>query len=201
MSRNSSDGWPELVLASVSPRRAELLAVLGLDFRVVPSLFSEDHAERPAEPIGLVESLALGKAAEVAARMQKALVIGADTIVTLAAKILEKPRDEQEARDMLRMLSGRWHRVYTGVALVETDSGRSAIAHECTRVKFRPLAEDEIGAYAATGEPLDKAGAYGIQGRGAVLVERIEGCYTNVVGLPMARLAVMLREFGVAGPA
>jgi len=124
-------------------------------------------------------------------------VLGADTVVIHAGATLEKPGDAAEARKMLAVLAGEWHEVYTGLALVEPVSGNSLVEHERTRVKFRHLPPDEIEAYVRTGEPLDKAGAYGIQGLGAVLVERIEGCYTNVVGLPLARLAVMLREFGL----
>lgn len=144
-----------------------------------------------------MEALALGKAREVAGRLGHGLVIGADTVVILSGATLEKPADAAEAREMLAALSGRWHEVYTGLALVDGLTGIARIGHERTRVKFRRLLPGEIEAYVGSGEPLDKAGAYGIQGLGAVLVERIEGCYTNVVGLPLARLISMLREFGV----
>ncbi|NLG84394.1 MAG: septum formation inhibitor Maf [Firmicutes bacterium] len=188
----------ELILASSSPRRAALLSGLGLTFRVVPSSFEERHeGARPEDPTRLVESLALGKAREVAERIGHGLVLGADTVVILAGEILEKPLDAAEARRMLVKLSGRWHEVYTGVAVVAAEEGRFRVAHERTRVKFRRLAPEEIEAYVRTGEPMDKAGAYGIQGRGALLVERIHGCYTNVVGLPLVKTALLLREFGL----
>ncbi|MGE5527594.1 MAG: Maf family protein [Patescibacteria group bacterium] len=195
-------GWTQrpsgLVLASASPRRAALLEGLGLKFSVVPSGFEERHAGRPGDPAKLVESLALGKAADVAAGLNSGLVLGADTVVILRGEVLEKPSGEAEARAMLRRLSGRWHEVYTGLALVEAGGGARRVGHERTRVRFRALEPEEIEAYVRTGEPLDKAGAYGIQGCGAVLVREIRGCYTNVVGLPLALLAQMLGEFGVA---
>lgn len=193
-------GEPALILASASPRRAELLAGLGLAFQVVPSDFSERHEGRPRDPRRLVEALSLGKAREVAERLGAGLVLGADTVVILSGKTLEKPADAVEAERMLKLLSGRWHDVYTGVALVRAPAGPIRVGHVRTRVKFRRLAPSEISAYVKTGEPMDKAGAYGIQGLGATLVERVEGCYTNVVGLPLAKLVTMLREFGVTVP-
>lgn len=197
MAGGIADGRPpELILASSSPRRADLLRGLGLSFRIVPSGFEERHQGRTRDPARFVETLALGKAEEVAGKVGRGLVLGADTIVILAGEILEKPADPAEAREMLSRLSGRWHEVYTGVALVEAEGMASLVGHERTRVKFRRLEAEEIEAYVRTGEPLDKAGAYGIQGLGAILVERIEGCYTNVVGLPLTRVALMLREFG-----
>ena len=186
-----------LILASASPRRAALLAGLGLDFRVEPSLFEERHTDRPTDPAALVETLALGKARDVARRYSTGLVLGADTVVIQDGTAFEKPADAREARSMLSRLAGRWHVVYTGVALADAATAAYRVGHEKTRVKFRSLTPDEIEAYVATGEPLDKAGGYGIQGLGAVLIERIDGCYTNVVGLPMARLALMLKEFGI----
>ncbi|HHY92885.1 MAG TPA: septum formation protein Maf, partial [Firmicutes bacterium] len=152
-----------------------------------------------SEPGALVEELARRKAAAVAASLEEPderLVVGADTIVVLADRILGKPRDEAEARSMLTALSGRWHQVFTGVAVIDPVSGRTVSAHETTRVKFRCLAARGIAAYVATGEPLDKAGAYGVQGKGALLVECIDGCFYNVVGLPLVKLAAVLREFG-----
>lgn len=187
---------PTLILASSSPRRAGLLRQIGLCFEIAPSNFDERHENRPAAPAKLVEELALGKARDVAAGRKGGLVLGADTVVILEGAVLEKPADAAEAREMLAGLAGKWHEVYTGLALVEAESGRSLIGHERTRVLFRPLKMAEIAAYVASGEPLDKAGAYGIQGLGATLVARIEGCYTNVVGLPLPRLTLMLREMG-----
>lgn len=187
-----------MILASASPRRRALLAGLGLTFQVVPSTASEE-AVPGSEPGALVEELARRKAAAVAASLEEPderLVVGADTIVVLADRILGKPRDEAEARSMLTALSGRWHQVFTGVAVIDPVSGRTVSAHETTRVKFRCLAARDIAAYVATGEPLDKAGAYGVQGKGALLVECIDGCFYNVVGLPLVKLAAVLREFG-----
>lgn len=187
----------EMILASASPRRARLLADLGLTFRIVPSAFNERHPKRPAEPARLAEALALGKAREVADRLGSGLVIGADTIVILDGLILEKPENAEDAHQMLRALSGKWHLVYTGIALVRAESADTRLSHACTRVKFRDLTETEIEAYVNSGDPMDKAGAYGIQGLGAILVEKIEGCYTNVVGLPLSRLVCMLRDWGI----
>jgi septum formation protein len=185
-----------IILASASPRRAELLRGLGLNFHIKPSRMAEEHF--PGEsPEVLVTRLALAKAREVAAGVTAGLVIGADTAVVCAGCLLGKPHSREEAYTMLSFLSGRGHEVVTGVALVEAAGGRYLAAHECTRVFFKKLTEAEIRGYLRTGEPMDKAGAYGIQGLGGLLVERIEGCYFNVVGLPLARLAEMLKEFGV----
>jgi len=190
-----------LILASASPRREALLAQVGLPFRVQPSGVSEQGAVDAEDPAAFVEQAARAKADEVAARLGDGLVLGADTVVVVGSQVLGKPDSAAQARDMLRCLSGVTHRVYTGLALVQVEGGRVTrrrTAHEVTGVTMRRLDEREIEGYVATGEPLDKAGAYGIQGRGAVLVERIEGCYFNVVGLPLARLAAMLQEFGVS---
>ncbi|MDI3280936.1 MAG: nucleoside triphosphate pyrophosphatase [Bacillota bacterium] len=185
-----------IVLASSSPRRRELLRLLGLDFEVVPG-GEVEYPYRGGDPAAYAQDLALRKARSVAESVGEGLVIGADTIVLLDGRVLGKPKDEREAEEMLTLLSGRKHQVITGVAVVEAPSGRSSLRAVKTEVAFRPLRREEIQAYIATGEPLDKAGAYGIQGYGAVLVERVEGCYFNVVGLPLATLAEMLRDFGV----
>jgi septum formation protein len=187
-------------LASASPRREALLAQIGLPFRVEPSGVSEEEARRPGDPASFVEQAALAKAEDVAARIRDGLVLGADTVVVIGREVLGKPTSAAQARRMLERLSGATHRVYTGLALVRVKDGkvtRRRTAHEVTAVTMRHLSRSEVADYVATGEPLDKAGAYGIQGRGAMLVERIEGCYFNVVGLPLARLAKMLGEFGV----
>lgn len=183
-----------LILASRSPRRRKLLAQLGLDFEVHPSDLDE-NATNHRLPEQLVEQLALEKARAVAARFPEALTLGADTIVVLDGDVLNKPADEAEARAMLRRLSGRTHTVYTGVALVHPASQREVVDYEATEVTFAPLTDAEIDAYVATGSPLDKAGAYGIQDDyGAVFIRRIEGDYYNVVGLPLHRLYRMLRN-------
>jgi septum formation protein len=194
---------PKLVLASASPRRRELLAGLGLAFEVRPVDF--DETPHPGEaPRDYVLRLALGKAAARAGAGE--LVLGADTIVVLDGELLGKPRDEADARRMLRRIAGREHAVYSGVALLETLSGhavetgelvgRSAATVEISGVVMAPLDDDEIAWYAATGEPLDKAGSYAVQGIGALLVEAIHGSYTNVVGLPLPATRRLFRELG-----
>lgn len=186
----------EIVLASTSPRRKELLNLIGLRFKVIASSVQENF-EYKDNPEELVEKLALLKAQDVAKRVKpRTLVIGADTVVW-CGDILGKPRDEKEAFEMLRRLSGKTHFVFTGIAIVEANTGNLVVSHERTLVKFRDIEDSEINAYIDTKEPLDKAGAYGIQGRGAIFIERIEGCYFNVVGLPIAKLDKMLRNFGV----
>ena len=186
----------EIVLASGSPRRRQLLEQIGLTgFRVLPSDADESLPDGIA-PGEAVERLSARKGAAVAAQARPgALVIAADTVVALDGAILGKPRDEGEAREMLSALSGRTHQVYTGVSLFHRGERRTE--HEVTAVTFRPLSQEEIAAYVATGEPMDKAGAYGIQGLGALLVERLEGDYFNVMGLPLCRLGRMLAAAGV----
>lgn len=186
-----------LVLASASPRRHELLRMLGLEFEILVSTAEEERRELPVSPGEQTMELAAGKAKEIADLRPDALVIAADTIVAAENRIMGKPRDEEDAREMLSFLSGRWHEVYTGVALVKAAENRRLVDCERTRVKFRPLSGEEIKTYIRSGAPMDKAGAYGIQGLGAVLVERIEGCFFNVVGLPLARLTMMLRDFNL----
>jgi len=189
-----------IILASASPRREALLKQIGVPFRVMPSRVSEEKAGRLGDPGSFVERAALAKAEDVAARVDRGLVLGADTVVVVGREILGKPSSPADAQRMLERLSGVTHRVYTGLALVQTENRRvihKRTAHELTRVTMRRLRPEDIAGYIATGEPLDKAGAYGIQGRGAMLVARIEGCYFNVVGLPLVRLAEMLTESGV----
>ena len=184
-----------LILASGSSRRQELLRNAGFTFEVRPSSIPEEP--RPDEtPEAFGRRMAAEKALEVAARSPaESLVLGADTVVVVGAEILNKPGNSEEAARILRELSGRSHRVLTGVCLVKAPRTIEARGESDTRVWFRPLAEDEIRDYVATGEPLDKAGAYGIQGRASRFVTRIEGCYFNVVGLPVALVDEMLRPF------
>jgi septum formation protein len=187
----------DIVLASVSPRRLELLKLLVRDFRVEPSGFDEScglHIDEP-EPHVLYQSGM--KAREVAARFAEAVVIGADTIVVVDDRILGKPADEDDAAAMLRSLSGRVHQVYTGIAVIS--NGRLLQACECTDVRFRELSPEVISRYIDTGEPMDKAGAYAIQGKGAALIERIDGCFFNVVGLPIYRLSRLLEQIPGVG--
>ncbi|MGE5485393.1 MAG: Maf family protein [Ignavibacteriales bacterium] len=184
-----------IVLASRSPRRAALLRQIGLEFTVMPG--PADEPAGSGEPTRVAERLALAKALAVAGMLDDGLVIGADTIVTVDGDILGKPSDHDDACRMLARLSGRSHTVITGVAVVDAGTGKRVVEHEESRVWFRSLDDGEIAAYVASGEPVDKAGAYGVQGLGAVIVERIEGCYFNVVGLPLPRLARILKSFGV----
>lgn len=190
---------PRLVLASASPRRRELLARLGVDFEVRP--VDADETPLPGEaPEPLVRRLALAKA-RAAARPGE-LALGADTVVAIENQLLGKPADEADARRMLRALSGRTHDVWTGVALFAPgkEGGTRELAHvERTRVTFRELSEAEIVDYVASGEPLDKAGAYAIQGGAAPFVERVDGDYDNVVGLPLATVRQLLAERIAAG--
>ena len=184
----------DLILASASPRRRELMGYFGLPFAIVPAAGPETPPAG-ADAAHTAEALALTKAKEVAQSHPGAVVIGADTVVEIDGAILGKPKDEEDARRMLRLLSGREHRVYTGLAVI--CGGRTESCAECTRVHFRPMTEAEIDDYIATGEPMDKAGAYGYQGRAGLFVERIEGDYYNVVGLPLCLLGTMLSRAGV----
>lgn len=183
-----------LVLASQSPRRRHLLEQIGLPFTVDASSAEEEAGVAHLPPPEQARTLALIKARDVAARHPGDLVLGADTIVVLGDQVLNKPADAADAVRMLSRLQGRAHRVITGVALL--GAGQELVAHEITTVWIRPLTRTQIERYVNTGEPLDKAGAYGIQGRAAALVERIEGCYYNVVGLPLARVVRMLAALG-----
>jgi len=173
-----------LVLASSSPRRAEILRAVGWPFETSPA--DVDESPKGGEPPDeYVRRLAREKAGAVAAGRLFGLVLGADTTVVVNGEILGKPRDEEEARGMLRQLSGRWHEVLTGVALVRAETGRARVGMERTRVRFAEMTDEEIAWHVRTGELLDKAGAYAIQGRAALFIEAIEGDYWNVVGLPV----------------
>lgn len=182
----------QLILASASPRRRALLSLFTRDFLVVPSRIDET-ADGPVEE--RVVTVARAKAQEVAARCD-GLILAADTVVACGTELLGKPRDATDARAMLERLSGREHRVLTGVCVLSTWGGERREACEITRVSFRPLLEAEITAYLALSEPLDKAGAYAIQGRAAAFVAGIHGDYFNVMGLPLCRTVLLLREMG-----
>ena len=184
-----------LILASTSPRRRELLGLLGLPFEVVTSRYDEAQVDPVSmAPADYVRQLAQGKAAEVAGRTDgDALIIGADTTVVLDGQFLNKPSDAADARRMLRTLSGRTHEVYTGLCLRRGET--IALDYAVTKVSFDTLTDDTIAAYAATGEPLDKAGAYGIQGKALSFIPSIQGDYFNVVGLPLEYLRNMLLPY------
>jgi len=184
-----------IILASNSPRRRELLSQIGIEFEVIPSNYEEHEIGLPMP--GLVEHFAFMKAKYVAQSVQgDALVIGSDTVVYLEG-IMGKPRSKEDAFAMLKKLSGKQHLVISGLSVINTTTGESLTQHESTKVKMKELNSDEITAYIKSGEPVDKAGAYAIQGMGSLFVERIEGDYFNVVGLPLFRLSNMLEHFGV----
>ena len=193
---------PRLILASQSPRRRVLLRQIGLKFSVWPSAVREDLLDHET-PEHNAKRIALNKALEIARSSRRGIVIGADTIVVLKGVILGKPRSQREAEKMLRTLSGKRHTVYTGFALVDVETGRRIVDIEKTNVWFRRLTREEIKEYVASGSPMDKAGAYGIQDDyGAVFVERIEGCFYNVVGFPLTKfyeaLQSMIRDRSVS---
>jgi nucleoside triphosphate pyrophosphatase len=201
---NLTEHLRQLVLASSSPRRRELVASLDLSLPVL-ILSSDTDEDTPSDwqPSRIVEQLALRKARATAELLPaedraSSLIVGADTIVVLDGEALGKPRDRADAIATLGRLQGRKHQVFTGVACVDPRGERESVAHRVTEVVMKPLELDLIERYVDTGEPMDKAGSYGIQGRGSVLVDRIEGCYFNVVGLPLALLADMLVEFNIA---
>jgi septum formation protein len=193
----------KIILASASPRRAEILRNAGIPFEARAAVL--DESRRPGElRADYVRRLALAKARASAAAQPDSgdsLFIGADTVVVAADEILGKPKSAEDARRMLRLLNGTLHEVHTGLAIVRRPGAMEAVIEEVTRVTFAPFPEEEIEVYIATGEPFDKAGAYGIQGIGGRYVSRIEGCYFNVMGLPLARLWLLLREFGWNGSA
>lgn len=187
----------DIILASGSPRRREILSNMGLDFDV----FVSDADETAVSPEGIttglyVQELAILKASAAAGAIGKAdkLIISADTVVASGGEILGKPRDEEGAVRMLRALSGKCHSVFTGICVMRASDAFSVCAAVETKVYFKELSEEKIRAYVATKEPMDKAGAYGIQGKGALLVEKIDGDYLNVVGLPAARLFEILEK-------
>lgn len=184
-----------IILASGSPRRARLMSVLGFPFTVRESGIEEIIDEKLA-PEEIARGLAFRKASTVASQLSSGIVVGADTIVVLEGKILGKPATEEEAVGMLLALSGKTHTVFTGFALVDAESKKSYISLERTEVTFRALRRDEIERYVAAGSPMDKAGAYGIQDDyGAVFVEKINGCFYNVVGFPISKFHTALTNF------
>ena len=185
------------ILASESPRRQKLLRQLGFEFEVLPADIDEDDFSDGVDPVLHVKELSLKKAEFVAKKIGKpAVVLGSDTIVVLNGIILNKPVDKLEAVRMLNILSGKTHIVYTGIALVDSESMKNEVAVQKTEVTFRTLTQDEIEAYVETGSPLDKAGAYGIQDDfGAVFVSHINGCYYNIVGLPLELLYSTMKKF------
>ena len=188
-----AEPFSDIILASASPRRAELLKQIGLDFQVCPSGLSETVAT-PTSPAEVVEELALKKAQTVGRRFNRGLIIGADTVVAINRKIIGKPENNRHAIEILSQLSGNHHEVVTGVSLLDLEKERQIVWSERTLVHFRKLRESEILEYVSSHDVSDKAGAYGIQEKAAAFVSRIEGCYFNVVGLPLASLVEKLWE-------
>jgi septum formation protein len=186
---------PKIILASASPRRAELLYQIGVKFELVPSQIEERPHPDEAPP-DYITRIARAKVIAVARQHDSGLIIGADTVVVLDGRLLGKPVDNHEAKSMLKQLSGRWHAVMTGVALYDVESRHEVADYEKTLVKFAQLTDREIDWYVHTGEPKDKAGAYGIQGLGGLFVDEIAGNYYNVVGLPIPLVYRLARRLG-----
>ena len=184
----------KIILASGSPRRKEFLELAGVPFEIVVSEVEETIGAY-SSPSDIVMSLALQKASAVAETNGDHIVLGADTIVTYDSRVLGKPSNEDEAKEMLRLLSGKTHEVYTGVAIIAKD--KTVTFYERTEVTFWELTEEEIDVYVASKEPLDKAGSYGIQGKGSIFVQHIQGDYYSVVGLPISRLVRELKQFNI----
>ncbi len=187
----------EIILASGSPRRREILQGVGATFKIMIS-DAEEIIDASLPPYFTAEKLSLLKASDIASKLtaegKEAVVIGADTIVVKDGEILTKPKDKDDAIRMLTLLSGKSHEVITGVTVIDTKTAKSESFYESTRVYFKELTYDEILAYTETNEPYDKAGSYAIQGKGALLIEKIEGDYFNVVGLPVCKLSCVLKE-------
>lgn len=188
-----------LILASSSPRRKKLLKEIGIEFEIIPSIISEEDPDYLGlKPYLVVEHLALRKALEVSKREKNKpfIVIGADTIVLINNEILGKPKDEEQAYIMLNKLSGKWHEVLTGICIIEINDLEKKLitSYEKTSVKIKKLSKEEIKSYIKTKEPMDKAGSYAIQGLGVSFIEKINGCYNNVVGLPLFLLFNLLKK-------
>ncbi len=188
-----------LILASGSPRRQEFLQILGLDFRIVVSN-TEEPLFAGGDPSEYVMEVSETKARIVSRSHPEHWVLGADTVVVINGKVLGKPRTTMEAAVMLEQLSGRWHEVYSGFCIVHQETGALVKEAVRSRVRMRELSAAEIASYVATGEPMDKAGGYAIQGIGAFMVDKIEGSYTNVVGLPLSELVDAMEHRGIIRP-
>ncbi len=186
----------KIILASSSPRRRDLMNLLCVEFEVIASDFDE-KLDNPKNPKETVESLAHGKAKAVANKFEHAIIIGADTVVVHKGEILGKPKSQEDAKRMLNLLSGTEHSIITGLSVIDTDTGQTSVQSVESKVKFKNLSDNEINAYIATGEPMDKAGSYAVQERGGLFVEKITGDYFNIVGLPLKDLRAELSKFGV----
>ena len=184
----------KIILASQSPRRQELLNNIGVTFEIIKSNFSEDISDTNKSPETIAEELAYGKAKDVSDKLDSGVILGADTIVVFEGEIYGKPKDEEDANRMLNILSGNTHQVITGVSIIDKDNNKTLIGHEVTNVTFNKLTQDEIKEYIKSGDYKGKAGGYGIQNKGSILINKIEGCYFNVVGLPINKVYRMLKE-------
>jgi len=196
MQQDSMSEQRTIILASGSPRRKELLSLIGLKFKVDVSDFEENLGLK-LKPHELSKYLSFEKARAVAHNYKNAVIIAADTFIVFRGKLLGKPHTEKEAMRMLTLLNGKSHSVITGYTVLDTTTGKKSSRSVETKVWFRNMAEDELRAYVRTGEPLDKAGAYAIQGIGSLIVKKIEGDYFNVIGLPVASLAATLKKFDI----
>ena len=188
----------KIILASSSPRRRELLTqIIGDNFEIKESSYIEDNA-MDMEPIKLVMHHSIEKARDVAKYANTGLVIGSDTLVVYNNTVMGKPRDEDDARRMLTEMNGKSCEVLSGIAVIDIDNKKEMLDYELTRVKMKPMTESEIERYIQSGEPMDKAGAFGIQEKGGAFIEKIDGCYSNVVGLPLFKLNNMFDKLGIS---
>lgn len=186
----------KIILVSTSPRRNGLLQQIGLEFEVIPSKYKEDMSLK-LKPKEMVMAFAQGKAIDVAKDLKEGVVIGVDTFVVFKGEKLGKPKSKENATKILKIISGKNINVFSGICIIDIDNGKKILEHEVTKVKLKKLTDEEINNYVNTGEPLDKAGAFGIQERGAIFIEKIDGCYSNVVGLPLHCLYNNLKEIGI----
>lgn len=188
----------KIILASTSPRRKELAQTMGLDFEIVPSNYEEDMlGNKKLAPKEMVKMFAFGKANDVAKKLKEGIVIGVDTIGFFEGKKLGKPKSEKEAFDMIKSFSGKSVKAHSGICLIDVKNGKIIRDYEITDVKFRKLSEEEIKRYISTGEPMDKAGAFAIQGLGSIFIKKINGCYFNVMGFPIYNIYKNLSKLGV----
>lgn len=186
----------KIILASTSPRRHGLAQDMGLEFEIAPSDYEEDMT-LGLTPDKLVMELSNGKASDVARKFKDEIIIGADTIVVFEGKKLGKPKSKEDAFKMLKSFSGKWQEVYSGVTMIDCKTGKKVQDYEVSKVKFRKLNDDEIKRYIETGESMDKAGAYGIQGLSSIFIEKVEGCYQNILGFPVYNIYKNLKKLGV----
>lgn len=186
----------KIILASTSPRRHGLAQQMGLEFEIVPSSYEEDMSlNLNSEELAM--ALAYGKAKDVAQKYSDGIVLGVDTFISFNNQKIGKPKTEEEAKKLLRNFSGKEVQVYSGVALIDCETKQEIKDFEVSQVKFKELSDEEIDRYVKTGEPMDKAGAFAIQGLGSIFIEKVNGCYANIVGLPIANVYKNLKKLGV----